>query len=236
MSADLRCSKHPEQPLMALPSWDWIAAYGGSAVELGGFAIGAALWKRLARGQRVVTLWFAAAAVSDILVIVLARRHQSTQPVTRVWFAASVILALEALAAYQHDARRVLALRILAVMYVATSVVLLVTIEPLTAITTYAAPLHALVILTAAVVTLLRRATFGRGELVLDPGFLIATGLIGYAVAAVFETLVAQLWVIDFPQYVKTYFAACDIVTALAEIVIIMALFRVSHASLRRSW
>jgi hypothetical protein len=172
--------------------------------------------------------------LSDILVIVLARRHQSTQPVTRVWYAASVVLALEALAAYQYDARRFLAFRVFAAIYVATSVILLATIEPLAAITTYAAPLHALVILAAAVVTLLRRATFGRGELVLDPGFLIAAGLIGYAVAAVFETLVAQLWVIDFPQYVKAYFAACDIVTALAELVIIMALLRVPRESLRR--
>jgi hypothetical protein len=110
---------------------------------------------------------------------------------------------------------------------------MLVTIEPLAAISTYAEPLHALVILVAAVVTLVRRASFGRGELLLDPGFLIAAGLAGYAVAAVFETLVAQLWVRDFPQYVNAYFATCNVLTALAELVIIKALLRAPGSSVR---
>lgn len=219
---------------MTLPGWEWVAAYVGSAVEVSGFAIGAGFWRRLARGQRVITLWFAAASLSDIVVIVLARRHQSTQPATRVWFAVSVVLALEALAAYQRSARRVHALRALAGAYVVASVILLVTIEPLAVITTYAEPLHALVILATAAVTLLRRGLFGRGELLLDPGFLIAAGLTGYAIAAVFETLVAQLWVNDAPQYVKAYFAACDILTGLAEVVIIKALFQAPNSPARR--
>lgn len=219
---------------MTLPGWEWVAAYVGSAVEVSGFAIGAAFWRRLARGQRVITLWFAAASISDIVVIVLARRHQSTQPATRVWFAVSVILALEALAAYQRSARGVHTFRVLAGAYIVASVILLVTIEPLAAITTYAEPLHALVILATAVVTLLRRASFGRGELLLDPGFLIAAGLTGYAVTAVFETLVAQLWVHDYPQYVNAYFAACDVLIALAEVVIIKALIQAPVSSIRR--
>lgn len=218
---------------MTLPRWDWVVAYGGSAVELAGSAIGVVLWRRLARGQRAVALWFAAAALSDIAVIIVARGHQSTQPTARIWFAVSVILALEALAAYQRGRRRVLGLRILTCAYVAASVIMLVTIEPLAAISTYAEPLHALVILVAAVVTLVRRASFGRGELLLDPGFLIAAGLAGYAVAAVFETLVAQLWVRDFPQYVNAYFATCNVLTALAELVIIKALLRAPGSSVR---
>ncbi|HEY4101829.1 MAG TPA: hypothetical protein VGM20_13225 [Gemmatimonadales bacterium] len=202
----------------------WLVADGSSAVEFIGFLIGSIRWRRLGPGQRAATLWFGAATVSDAVVLFLSYHGQNTQPSGRVWYAASVVLALEALARFQSEQRRVVAFRVASVAYVLTSIVLLVTGEPLNAMTTYAAPLHALVILIAAVVTVFRRTLLGRGDLFSDPGFLVAAGLIGYAVAAVFETLVAQLWTATLPNYVEAFFAACNILTALAEIVIIRAL------------
>ena len=236
MSSDVWCSEPPEQStLMRLPSWDWVVAYSGSAVELSGFIIGVVRWRRIARGQQLITLWFSAAVLSDIAVIVTAQLHQSTQSIAPIWFASSVIFALGSLAVYQSGDRRAAVVRVSIGVYLAVSVILLMTIEPLGAISTYAAPLHALVILAAAVLTLLRRASLGRGELLVDPGFLIAAGLTGYAVAAVFETLVTQLWVHDFPQYVKAYYATCDVLTALSEFVIIKALFASPYSASRRA-
>lgn len=221
--------------MISLPSWDWVITYASSAVELSGAAIGSIRWRRIAGGQRVITLWFAAAAIIDIAVILAARRHHSTQPLIRLWVAVSVIFALEALGTYQRGDRRVAAFRALIVAYVAAWLILLITIEPLAAFSTYSAPLHTLVILAAAVLTLRRRASFGRGELFTDPGFLIAAGLAGYAVADAFETLVAQLWVREFPQYVVAYYTMCNVLTALAEFVIIKALFLAPSSSRRSS-
>lgn len=210
---------------MALPSWNAVVAYGSSAVELAGAVVGLRRWRRIAGGQRAITLWFTAAAMTDVGVIIAARQHHNTQSLIRIWFALSVILALDALSRYQFDQGRVAVFRLAIGMYLAAWLVLLTTIEPLAAFASYSAPLHTVVILSAAVLTLLRRASIGRGELMMDSGFLIAAGLAGYAVADVFEMVVAPLWATDFPQGVMIYNTVSNLVTALAELVIIKALF-----------
>jgi hypothetical protein len=220
---------------MALPSWDVLISYGGSAVELCGAAIGIARWRRLASGQRMITIWFAAATVSDVAAFVTARWFHNNQPAGRIWFAVSVVFALEALAAFQAGKKRVVALRVGILAYLGAWSILAAFVEPLTSISTYTEPLHAVVILAAAAITLVRRASLGRGDLLEDPGFLIAAGLAGYAVATVLETLVGQLWLQDAPQYVNAYYAASNIVTALGEGVIIKALFLRAHTSHRSS-
>jgi hypothetical protein len=218
---------------MAVPSWDVLISYGGSAVELVGAAIGLARWRRIAGGQRMITIWFGAATLSDIAAFVTARWFHNNQPSGRIWFALSVVFALEALAAFQVGKNRVMAFRVAIVAYLAAWALLAAFVEPLPTFSTYTEPLHALVILTAAVLTLLRRASLGRGDLFDDPGFLIAAGLAGYAVATVLETLVGQLWLHDAPQYVNAYYAASNIVTALGEIVIIKGLFLPPYSSHR---
>jgi hypothetical protein len=183
----------------------------------------------------LITIWFVAAALGDVAVFVTAKVLHNTQPAARVWFALSVVFALEALAAFQHDNRRVVAFRVAIGVYLVAWGGLAMIVEPLTTLSTYSSPLHALVILTAAVLTLLRRASLGRGDLFMDPGFLIAAGLAGYAVASVLEALVGQLWLHDAPQYVNAYYATSNIVTALAEAVIIKALFLPPNSSRRSS-
>lgn len=220
---------------MKLPGWAFAISYAGSVVEVCGAAIGLLRWRRIAGGQRVITLWLCAAAVSDAAVFVTAKVLHNSQPAARVWFALSVALALEALAEFQHDAHRAGVLRAAAGVYLIAWGILAAVVEPLAMLSTYSAPLHALVILTAAVLTLMRRASLGRGDLLLDSGFLVGAGLAGYAVASVLETLVGQLWLRDFPQYIAAYYAAANIVTALAEVVIIKALFMPPNASYRRA-
>jgi hypothetical protein len=67
----------------------------------------------------------------------------------------------------------------------------------------------------------------------MDPGVLIAAGLAGYAIADVFEMIVAPLWVREFPQGVITYNTMSNVLTALAEFVIIRALFLRPNSSYR---
>jgi hypothetical protein len=225
MPAVLRQTQPPQHAALTLPSVDWLAAYGALTVELGGFGVGIARWRWLARGQRVIAAWLGAGAMFDIAAIVAARRWHNLQPVARLWFVACVVLAVEALATYQHSRQRVAVLRWVMAGYVLAWLILVATIEPINQYSTYSAPLHALVVLGAAAMTVYRRVSLGRHDLLSDPGFLIGVGLSAYAVPEAFQTLVAQLWINDAPRRSVLYYAMSNGVSALASLVLISALF-----------
>ncbi len=220
----MREPRPPQHASLTLPAWDWLAGYGDLAVELGGLGVGIARWPRLARGQRVIATWLGASAVFDIAALIASRRWHNAQPVARLWFVTCVVLAVEALAAYQHSRQRAVVLRWLMAGYVIAWLILVATIEPIDQYSTYSAPLHALVVLGAAVMTVFRRVSLGRRDLLGDPGFLIGVGLSAYAVPEAFRTLVAQLWSNDLPQRGILYYAMSNGVSALASLVLISAL------------
>jgi hypothetical protein len=190
-------------------------------VEAIGFAIGLKSWRGLDRGQRLMALWLGASALTDLAAFALARSIGNTQPAARVWYALSVAFALEALARYQGSSRLATMLRVGIVGYLALWLVLLVTVEPPLNYSTYSAPVHAIVILAAAVVTLFRRVALSRGDLVEDSGFLFSVALIAYAVPSALQTLVAQLWNSDYLSRTVAYYTAHSVVSVLAALVVI---------------
>ena len=210
---------------MKLSTLALVTSYGGTGIEMCGAITGSLRWRRIGPGQQAITLWFGAAMVGDVAAFATARLFQNNQPSSRLWFAFSVVFGLAALAAFQPNRARAWALRVTAGVYLVAWGALALFVEPLTALSTYTEPLHALVILAAAVFTLQRRASLGRGDLFSDAGFLVAAGLAGYAVASVLESLVGQLWLTDAPQYIGAYYSVSNVLTALAEVVIIRALF-----------
>ena len=220
---------------MKAPVWNRVTAYSMSAVELAGFVIGVARWRHLGRGQRLVTLWFGAATLFDILEFVASHYVHNAQVVGNFWFPVSVALALETLAAFQPDRRARKLYRGLTAAFVVTWLILLVAAGTLTGYSTYAGPSHALLILAVAAIVLLRRSALGRGDVMRDPAFLVAAGLSGYAVAIVFESLIAQLWQYDHQIYAVMYFSVAHVVTAAAECLMIRALFLPASPSGRTS-
>ncbi len=205
--------------------WSLVIEYGMSALELTGFIVGSVRWRLSRRGQRAITLWFGCAALLDAASFAAARVAHNSQTIAHVWILMAVIFALEALASYQLTRRRATLIRALMLGYAVTWVTLLLTVEPVTSYSTYLNPLHSLVILVPAIATLRQRAWFGRVDTLVDPGFLIAAGLSGYGVASSLQTLMVQLLIRDMLGYVERYYAMCNLLASLAEVILIRALF-----------
>jgi hypothetical protein len=209
---------------METPAWARAIEYVGFAVELAGFLLGTWRWRQLGRGQKAMTLWFGAAIALDILDVTLAPVLLTSQPLSSASNLISPVLALEGLAAFQSSAPIARRFRLVATAYALTWLILHLTVEPLADYSTYSAPLAGFVILASAAFVLFERAARGRTDALVDPAFLVAAGLCGGAVADVFRTLVAGLMVRDHPLYTLIYYSACNIIVALAELIIIRAL------------
>lgn len=199
-------------------------AYLGIAAELAGVVFGLSRWTKIGAGKRLIILWLAASATSDLLTIYYARHMQNSQLVAHYWFLATVIFGVEALRAYQHCRQRALVFRCIGVAYFVAWLILSFTIESSASYSTYLGPLEGLVLLGAAVATLFRRVAIGRHEFLADSGFLIAAAVCGVAILAAFQTVVAQLWMRTDPNMLAVYYALNNLVTVLAAIVIVRAL------------
>jgi hypothetical protein len=214
----------PQFATVTLPAADWLAGYAATAVEFGGFGVGVTQWRRLARGQRLIAVWLGTSALADLAEYIIAPISNNVQPIANLWFAASVILAVEALAAYQNSRQRAALLRTAIGLYLLLWVILVATIDPLNRYSSYVGPVHGLVILCAAVITIFRRVSLGRRDLSSDPGFLVAAALSVYAILAAFQTLVAQALLNLHRQQAIMFYAMCSVVGALGVLVIIRAL------------
>jgi hypothetical protein len=191
--------------VIPLPWWYGAAVKVAFAVEIAGGAIGLYRWPRLSRAQRLMTLWLVASALVDLLIETTSARTRNAQPLAHVWYAASVIFGVGAMAALQSDRRLVRIHQGIVVAFLAIWGGLAATVEPITEYSKYSAPLHAVVILGAALAALFRRVVTARDDLLLDSGFLLSVGLIAYAVPSAFQTLVAQLWLREHPANTMAY-------------------------------
>ncbi len=198
--------------------------YFGTGIALVGVAIGAARWRQLGRGQRFIALWLGASALVDLTTYLAAPILRDTQQIGRVWFLVSVMLAMEALASYQHSQTRAMIFRAAWAGYAALWVAFALTIEPIMRLSTFSAPLQGIVLLGASVATLFRRVSIGRRDFLADAGFLIAVALAAVAVPAAFQTVVAQLWLNDHLKMAYTYYSTNNVVSALAAGVMIIAI------------
>ncbi len=166
-------------PAMTIPWYLAWTAYGATAAAFGGFAVGLWRWRQLGRGQKLVTAWLGVSILSDLASYVAAGVWQNTQPVLQLWLVASVILGLETLAAFQHNRRMVVLFRCMGAAYFVAWLVLAWVVESVARYSTFAAPLQGVVLLGAAVATILRRASLGRRDLAGDAGFLVAIAIRG---------------------------------------------------------
>ena len=215
---------------MRFPTLTWLTAYGTTVADLGATGIGVWWWRRLGRGQRLIVAWLAASGLADVGALLAGRLWQNSQPVVRVWLLFSVTLAVEALAAFQHSRQRTAILRIVAGCFVVAWLILLVTVEPITRYSAFSVPLHGVIILLAASVTVLRRISLGRRDLLVDPGFLIGIGLISYAVPAALQTLVAQLSLNAGPQHAMLFYALASVASILAVVMFVRAITTSANA------
>lgn len=202
---------------MTAPLWYRSLSYLGDAVEITGALIGLARWKFVGRAERMIALWFSAAVLSDLLEALLKGPLQNVQPIAAGWVLASALLALEALARTQTTSARALPFRLAAAGYAVAWLVLHATIDPWLSYSAYAAPLHAVVVLAAAGLVVFRRMAIGRTDPLVDPTFVLAAGLCGYAVSDVFRVLGSYVFYQINVDYINVVLAVCTVGTILAE-------------------
>ena len=202
---------------------EW-TGYLGTGTALVGVAIGGARWRQLGRGQRFIVFWLGTSALIDLTTYVAAPILRDTQQIGRVWFLASVVLAVEALAAYQQSGVRTSIFRLVWAGYAVTWVAFALTIEPIRRLSTFSGPLQGIVLLGASVATLFRRVSIGRRDFLADAGFLIAAALAAVAIPAAFQTVAAQVWLNGNVKMVYTYYSMNNIVSVLAAGVMIVAI------------
>lgn len=173
--------------------------------------------------------WLGASGLADVGALVSGRLWQNSQPVVRVWLLFGVVLAMEALAAYQHSRQRAAVFRMAMGGFVIAWLVLLATVEPIARYSAFTAPLHGMVILVASAATVFRRVSLTRRDLLVDSGFLISVGLMAYAVPASLQTLVAQLSVNSAPQLGVVFYAMSSVVSILAALIFVRAIMVARH-------
>ncbi len=211
-------------------NWQLATLVTVPTVDTLGFLVGAFVWRRV-RNQRLMVFWLGLSAITDWAFLIAARTSGNSRPVVRVWYAASVVAALAAMAAYQGSPRRAKLLWGASAAYVVLWTILLLTIEPIAEYSSYSAPIHALLILAAAVMTLFRRVAVARGDLVRDAGFLFAAGLIVYAVPATIQALVPQVMGLGGAS---AYYALTDVISFMGTALIVAGLLVSSSSTVRR--
>jgi hypothetical protein len=224
VSSGVRRSQSPQRSALTLPSLELLAGYGALAAELGGVVLGAARWAQLDAGCRMIVAWLGASALADIAEFIAAPIWHNVQPVARVWYVLSVSFALLSLAAFQHVRRRATVIHGVIGVYLVAWVLLLMTVEPLKNYSAYIGPLHGLLILAAAGITLFRRVAVTRRDLLADPAFLVATALSVYAIPATFRTLIAQILVNGPVSRLINFYAICSVISLFAVLIVIDAL------------
>lgn len=187
-------------------------------------------WRRSDRERRLASAWLWALAISSAASYVAKKTIQNTQVTAQFWFPVSVVLAMETLAAMQGSVRRRDAFRIAAGVYVlAWGFLLLMAVEDPEAYSPIAAPLHAITIATAALLTLMRRVALARGDLLHDTGFLVSIALALFTLPAAFLTHVGRLWIPTHMDWVRLYYGARNLVSVCAMILLAWAITRVDR-------
>jgi len=209
---------------MKMPIWGRLPIWATCGVELGGFIVGASRWSRLGRGPRAITLWFGASAIVDVIDLGLSRIIRNVQPIQSALLPISMVLAVEALASYQVTRANALRFRAVGFCYLLAWAVLHLSVETFDAYSAYSTPLYSIVMLGGAGAVIVQRVLRGRGDFLVDPAFLIAAGLCGVGIATVFKTLVGALWFRDDPIALLAFYSVCNVLTVMAEVLIIRAL------------
>lgn len=209
---------------MNIAAFDHAGVTAAFFAEATGATIGIARWRHLDRGRKWITAWMTAAILADAGNLVAARLLHNNQFVARIWFLASVTCACESLVAYQRDRRRSAWLRSMWIGYVVAWIAMAVTIEPLTSLQHYLAPLQSSILLATGAATMVRRFAISRHPLLCDAPFLISAALVGYAAPELFISAVLRTWVTSRPELVVIYYSLFDWVATLAELLMLRAL------------
>lgn len=212
---------------------EW-SAYVATAAALAGFTFGAARWRQLARGQRVLTLWLGASAAADIATYTLESVLGNTQPIAQIWFVASVVLGLEVLASLQYSGSAALWFRGIGVAYGLVWAVLALSVESIHLYSTYASPLQGFVLLGASLAALLRRVAIGRRDFLDDPAFLVCIAFAAIGLVSAFQTLTAQMLMRQNRDFVAGYYTMSNVINALAALVLLTVLRMHAAGSLER--
>ena len=117
-------------------------------------------------------------------------------------------------------------MRFAAIVYVAVWLFLLVTAadRPM-AYSRFVSPLHSLLLLSAGLFVLFQEAALSRRDLLQQPGFLLAVGLIGYAVPSAFQSSIAQIALPDHVQTGALLYGIRGLLVSIAMLIMIRALF-----------
>ncbi len=189
-----------------------------------GAGIGLLRWRRLDRGVRWIAAWLMASAATDVMFAVTARFFHNNLLIGRLWCLASVTLALNGLAVMQHDPRRASLMRAVVYAYALTWAILLATVVRPNSDFSYIVELQALVVGSAAGATIVRRVAVGRGDLALDPAFLIGVALLAIAIPDGFLSPLTQFWARSNVAALAAFYVAKDFLDAVATLVLIRAM------------
>ncbi len=199
-------------------------AYGMLAAGLTGFAVSLFLRARLPRALQVLGYWFAADAAFTTASLFAAKWYRNSRVTSNCSNLVSVCLAMEALGRMQGARKSLVRFRVAAACYAVAWVVLMLTAENPTEYSKYSGPLMGCILVAAGALTIARRVSVARAELLHDPSFLVGVAFVAYEVPTAFLTTVAQLLLRDHPADVLYYSAARFGVTIPAMFLMIYAM------------
>ncbi len=169
---------------------NWFAVLSQALPPLAGVAR-----RSRSRAQRLIILASLITLASDALARVVALRGQHNLWVWNVFGPPFAALLLLALAEWQRTELERLALRIAAPVTAVAWVVLLATVDDAAGFGRYVGPMHALVLLAAAVWTWVRRAAVAEGSLLRADWFWACGGIALYGASTAAIEPVAGLLV-----------------------------------------
>jgi hypothetical protein len=205
--------------------WDLYSLYLMLAVELIGLTVGIIRWSILGVAERFAVVWLGAGGLFDLMARLAAHFIHNSQITAKFWYPISVVLALSMTAALSRANRWSQAMRFATIVYAAVWFILLVTAadRPM-AYSRFVSPLHSLLLLSAGLFVLFQEVALSRQDLLRQPGFLLAVGLIGYAVPSAFQSSIAQIALPDHIQTGVTLYGVRGVLVSIAMLIMIRAL------------
>lgn len=190
-------------------------------------SLAAAWWTRLSPVGRWAAAWIFTAFAATVLGYITRYTVQNSLVVSFFWFPVSAWLACGAMAAIHGPGRSSRAIRVASWLYILAWAILSATVEELGNYSRFTASLHSLIMAGIAAYTLVSRVEASRQDLVRDPGFLLSTAWLIYAIPTVFVEPAARAWLRsgDYDQIV-VFFIFRNWIVIGSFVVLVLGLYR----------